>query len=314
MFKKYHFISGLPRSGSTLLSAILKQNPKFTANISDPLQGYVHSIIKETSTAVGMEAAVPIEKRKQLIKGLFDNFYKDGNEVCFNTSRGWSSDTALLNDIFPDFKMIVCLREIPWILDSFEQLQDKNPFTIKPLYHHQDTNNVYERSNILMGNVPNLAGYVSGPLTNVKHSMFCNEKRKLLYVEYDTLVKDPLGTMKQIYDFLEEEWYEHDFDNVEDSYDEFDSQAKIKGLHTVRRKIEYMSRQSILPPDIWQQYGPTSFWLADDFNQIKRTLNWVYPRPIASQKPIQQKQQTLSTPAIAKPTGINPALLPKRQL
>lgn len=33
----YHFISGLPRSGSTLLSALLLQNPRFHAGISSPV-------------------------------------------------------------------------------------------------------------------------------------------------------------------------------------------------------------------------------------------------------------------------------------
>ena len=85
--KKYHFISGLPRSGSTLLSSILKQNPRFTADISDPLHSFCHSIIRDINGAVGMDAAVPIEKRKRLMRDLFDSFYSDGNEVCFNTNR-----------------------------------------------------------------------------------------------------------------------------------------------------------------------------------------------------------------------------------
>jgi hypothetical protein len=32
-----HFISGLPRSGSTLLAALLRQNPRFEAGMSGPL-------------------------------------------------------------------------------------------------------------------------------------------------------------------------------------------------------------------------------------------------------------------------------------
>ena len=31
-----HLISGLPRSGSTLLAALLRQNPRFEAGISGP--------------------------------------------------------------------------------------------------------------------------------------------------------------------------------------------------------------------------------------------------------------------------------------
>jgi sulfotransferase len=273
MSKTYHFISGLPRSGSTLLSAILKQNPRFTAGISDPLSSYMHSITKDTNTAVGMDAAVPVERRRELMRDFFDSFYKYGNEVCFNTNRGWSADTALLKDLFPNFKMIVCLRDVPWILDSFEQLNAKNPHTIKPLYHHQELGNIHDRCSMLMGQMPNFGGYVHGPLINVQQSMFCNEINQICYVEYDTLVKNPKTVMQQMYQFLGETWFEHDFDNVEDSYDEFDDQAKITGLHTVRRKIEYRDRRSVLPGELWDKYSPMSFW-KQNFEQ-KRILNWI---------------------------------------
>ena len=52
----------------------------------------------------------------------------------------------------------------------------------------------------------------------------------------------------------------HLFDNVEDSYDEFDDQAKIKGLHEVRRKVESIPRRPILPDDLWNQYAQSTFW------------------------------------------------------
>jgi len=44
--KELFFISGLPRSGSTLLSAILRQNPKMYADISSPVQGLVNSAVQ----------------------------------------------------------------------------------------------------------------------------------------------------------------------------------------------------------------------------------------------------------------------------
>ena len=37
--RSIHFISGLPRSGSTLLAALLRQNPRFEAAMSGPLAG-----------------------------------------------------------------------------------------------------------------------------------------------------------------------------------------------------------------------------------------------------------------------------------
>ena len=273
MKRTYNFISGLPRSGTTLLSTILNQNPRFSAGISDPLQMYINSIIKDTNTAVGMDAAVPIEKRKEIIRAIFDSFYSDSGDVCFNTNRGWTAETTLLATLYPDFKMIVCVREIPWILDSFEQLNAKNPYTVKPLYHHQMLGTVYDRCGMLMGLMPNFGGYVAGPLANVKQSLYCNERSHLCYVEYDTLVKYPRETLMQIYQFLGETWYEHDFDNVEASYDEFDEQTKIIGLHKVRKKVENKQRQSILPTDLWQQFEQASFWKYP-FEQ-KRQLNWI---------------------------------------
>ena len=299
--KKIHFISGLPRSGSTLLSAILKQNSKFTSGISDPLQSYLHSIIKDTNSAVGMDAAVPIEKRKNLMLDLMHSFYKSDNEICFNTNRGWSADTSLLKDLIPDFKMIVCLRHVPWILDSFEQLNAKNPHTIKPLYHHQELGNVHDRCKMLMGEMPNFGGYVYGPLVNVQQSMFSNEINQILYVEYDTLVKYPRGTMKQIYEFINEPWFEHDFENVEDSYDEFDSQAKINGLHTVKKRVEFKPRRSILPGELWDRYGPMTFWQNNNFEQ-KKLLNWVQESKLSSEElkveEIQRPTTHKSTPVI----------------
>ena len=39
MNKKYYFMGGLPRSGSTLLSSILNQNPRFYSGPSSPVLG-----------------------------------------------------------------------------------------------------------------------------------------------------------------------------------------------------------------------------------------------------------------------------------
>ena len=39
MTKKYYFMSGLPRSGSTLLSTLLNQNPEIYSGPSSPVLG-----------------------------------------------------------------------------------------------------------------------------------------------------------------------------------------------------------------------------------------------------------------------------------
>jgi sulfotransferase len=51
-----HFISGLPRAGSTLLAAILSQNPVLHAGITSPMGSFVSSLLRDMSQ--GNEAAV----------------------------------------------------------------------------------------------------------------------------------------------------------------------------------------------------------------------------------------------------------------
>lgn len=258
--KKYNFISGLPRSGSTLLSTILNQNPRFTAGISDPLQDFIKSKINAVNANVGMKDVVPDNRLLELMRADFDAFYKHDNEVCFNTSRSWSGDTALLKKLYPDFKMIVTIRSVPWILDSFERLHRKNPLQIKPLYDHVDWPTVYERCHMLMGNIPNHNARVKGPLDLVKQAVYSEEKDHIIFIEYEALASHPREVMKHIYDFLGEEWYEHDFNNTEASYDGYDKDAKIDGLHTVRKDVELIPRTSILPNDLFQMYAQEDFW------------------------------------------------------
>jgi sulfotransferase len=49
MMSRFHFLSGLPRSGSTLLAAILNQNPRFQAGMSGPLAGMFSTLLGEMS-------------------------------------------------------------------------------------------------------------------------------------------------------------------------------------------------------------------------------------------------------------------------
>lgn len=53
--RKFNFISGLPRSGSTLLSAILRQNPHFHAGMTSPVATLFKSVI--TAVSAGSEHA-----------------------------------------------------------------------------------------------------------------------------------------------------------------------------------------------------------------------------------------------------------------
>lgn len=255
MNKKYHFITGLPRSGSTLLSSILKQNPKFHASITDPLATMVKGVIETSQEGPGMKYEVPESRRINLIKGLFNGFYQEiDKEVIFNTNRAWTLLTSQIDKIYPDSKFIVCVRDINWVLDSFENLHRKNPLSTNT-FMGNISGTVYSRIDGLMAET----GIVGFPYVGIKQALTGNELHKLMFIEYDNLCKNTNFIIQAIYQFIDEPFYQHDFNNVEISYSEYDSEIGVE-LHKVRKQVKQETRKFILPPDLLNKYSNMEVW------------------------------------------------------
>ena len=75
--RQFHFISGLPRSGSTLTAALLRQNPRFHAGMSSPVAGLFEGIISQVSAGSELSTQVNEQQRVRLLRGLFDSYYAD---------------------------------------------------------------------------------------------------------------------------------------------------------------------------------------------------------------------------------------------
>ncbi len=254
--KKIHFISGLPRSGTTLLSSILGQNPKFSSSISGPVARFTRAIIEESQSQGGYRFQCPAEKRKELIHNVISTYYNTSNEVAFDTNRGWTYLLPLLSDLYPQAKVICCIRSIPWVLDSFEQLFAKNPYDVPLMFPPGHGVSVYSRTSYLLQ--PD--AFIGFAYNGVKQAIFGAANKNLHIIQYDQLAKNPKVIMRKLYDFIGEDWYEHDFNNVDTKYDEFDTDMNIKGLHHVRKTVEFKERPTILPPDVFNEYEKLDFW------------------------------------------------------
>ena len=255
--KQYYFISGLPRSGTTLLSTILNQNPDFQASISGPLARFSRAIIDQSSAMSGYRHQCPTEKREAIIKNIFDAYYDDpSKKVFFDTNRGWGLLLPMLKQLYPYTKILMCVRDVNWVLDSFEKLYRKNPLDKNLMIPDEYATNVYSRCDYLMGEDKTVGfAYLA-----LKQAITSAEKNMIMLVEYEQLCKNPEGMMKAIYNFIDQPYFEHDFNNVEASYDEFDDDVNIKGLHTTRKKVEWIEREMILPPDIQNKFANMEVW------------------------------------------------------
>ena len=63
-----------------------------------------------------------------------------------------------------------------------------------------------------------------------------------------------------LYNFIGEPYYEHDFSDVEMTYDEYDFDAGINGLHKIRKEVKYVKRDFILPPDLLNEFKGLEVW------------------------------------------------------
>jgi len=148
----YHFISGLPRSGSTLLSALLKQNPRFHADMTSALGALISANIQIMSPGSEVSLLIEEHQRPLILKGLMDAYYSTMNsdQVVFDTNRSWCARLPLLNELSAGSKVIACVRDLPWIMDSIERLIRKNPFQNTRLFASDvDRSTVYARVDAL---------------------------------------------------------------------------------------------------------------------------------------------------------------------
>lgn len=256
---KYHFITGLPRSGSTLLSAILLQNPRFHAGMSSPVGPLVHNMLEHFGAGSEFGPVVSKDKRRSMTKGIFDNYYSDieGKDIIFDTGRMWSANMPMLSDIFPQSKVIACVRNVAWIMDSLERIYTSNPFEITKLFNSGvERNTVYSRIEALA--MPNrLVGYAWSALREAYYGKNANS---LLIVDYDFLATAPDKVISLIYQFIEEPEFKHDFSNVNYDAPDFDQALGLHGLHKVQPRVTLNSRSTILPPDLFKKYEELSFW------------------------------------------------------
>ena len=96
---RYHFITGLPRAGSTLLSALLLQNPRFHAGMTSPVGGLFRGMLNQLGAGSEFGPVVTKEQRRRMSRGLFDSYYADlaaSKEVIFDTNRMWSAQMPAL--------------------------------------------------------------------------------------------------------------------------------------------------------------------------------------------------------------------------
>lgn len=225
--------------------------------MSGPLAGLFGSLLGEMSARNEFSMFIDDNQRRRVLRGLFDQFYADAQaDVVFDTSRAWCTRLPAIAELFPEARVIACVRDVPWVVDSIERLVRKNAFQPSSIFNYTPGGTVFTRANGIAG-AEGMLGYAYDAL---KEAYFGEHANRLLLVQYESLTRDPVKVLQAVYDFIGEPAFRHDTGHVDYDASAFDAKAGTPGLHTVRPRVEPNERATILPPDLFRRFENDAFW------------------------------------------------------
>jgi hypothetical protein len=250
MNKTLHFLSGIPRSGSTVLAAILNQNP---ATHVSTTSGLVHALdgLANTWHSAGLlnENDPDRSKLAQSMRGLIDSYYEEiPKPIIIDKGRGWPIPTimqAMSQVLQHKPKIIATVRSIPDCMASFVRVA-------KP-----------ENLDEFMA-TGQLADHLRAAYISLQEGyQFAPEC--FLIVEYDDLISDPKTQLNRIHEFLDLPAFEYDLSNIDGTPVKEDDENLhgYAGMHDIKPKLERQHTSD--PKDILEHHYSTfcqpEFWL-----------------------------------------------------
>lgn len=258
------FKSGLPRSGSTLLTSILSQNPDIFSDKTDSLvyavtKAWKSFSVNHISNQYEME---DLEPRRRALECLMQGFYEKSNKhTVITSSHFWIRHISLLEAIYAKkIKMIITVRAPYEIVASFEKLRQKTILDCKLSELNTDYSTIAIRADYFA----NTSGILGANFTVLQDALLQGYEDRLLFIDYNKFCADPEKQLKRIYKFIELPYYQHTFNNIHQLdlyYGSNSSKSVFKDMHILTNTLHdnQYSYNNIIGNNLVQHYN-TSFW------------------------------------------------------
>jgi sulfotransferase len=261
MGKTFFFMAGLPRSGSTLLSAILNQNPDIYVTPSADTSFLMLSLFKTSQVSESFHSGFAPEGYRNIMAKLPQAFYEHIDKpYIIDKNRNWGTPENIeVAELFSDnVKIIAPVRPILEVLASFVNLAENNPnnFIDKfvcdyPVSQFRPKNDA--RCDALMA----ANHHIESNILSLASSLDPRHQGKFHFVAYSDLVFKPKKVINAIYEFLEIPYFEHKFENLQ--WNLMPNEAEVFGIpemHKIRPTInQSKTNTSVLSKYVKQKYG-----------------------------------------------------------
>lgn len=254
--KQFYFLSGLPRSGSTVLAAILNQHPDMhtssTSGLLDMMFGTFQAWKQSLSSQADASEQAGEAEIKRILRNIAEAKYAHVDKsIILDKSRGWCEATTMqvAAEVFGvKPKIIATVRDVPDCAASFVRVakpEDKEDF----LRNHHLIKHLQESY------VGLNSGFQLGP-------------ECILFVEYENLLADPQTELDRIHDFLGLNEYSYDLSNIDGStLAEKDEEVwQVPGLHDIKPVLEKQHNESAedVLEHMYDRFVQPRFWRGEE--------------------------------------------------
>ena len=211
-------MAGLPRSGNTLISCILNQNPKIKVSANSLVSEIFYNL--EVLKNNNIYQNFPDEKSlENVISNIFDSYYRHWEcEYIIDRSVWGTPDNLFLLQKYlkNDIKIISPVRDLLHVISSMYDQQNDilnniiNSWSSSGWRMPCDKTLEEVKCEILMEK----DSMIEKSLLSVKNLSSKQNKKFTKFIEYDDLVENTEKEIKKIYEFLDIEYYNHDYTNL----------------------------------------------------------------------------------------------------
>lgn len=256
-------MSGFPRSGNTLLSCILNQNPKIKVSANSVVSEILFRIhsIKDTNIFNNFPDEHSLDN---VIKNIFNEYYSEWDADIIIDRGPWGTPFNLnaLRHYFPNFdiKIISPVRPFLEVLASYYNQKSSYLDSIIDSWSFplEKTRQEYKCEMIMAEEMIQKSLMAVDNLSKQNSNV-------VEFINYHSLVSSPKNTIDNIYNFLGLKKYPHNFTNINQysvngiKYNDVVTGAN--NLHTIKTNIQVSDTNiNVLSDKIISRYSNLDCW------------------------------------------------------
>jgi sulfotransferase len=201
------------------------------------------------------------ERLLSAFRGFMNGWFAETSKpYVVDKNRGWLQHIQTVNHLDPDFKMLVCVRELGQIYGSIESQHQQTLLLDFP--DHLANLSPYERAEKLFTS----DGVVGSPLSSIEalQDIDIQLQQHLYYVVFEDLLTEPLSALQGIFQWLELPAFEVDWQNLQVRPHESDSYYRYKYRHQTYSKLK-PPKEHLIPTRIQGKLLSQFTWFYSTF-------------------------------------------------